>query len=66
MPEKPILVITRRLPEPVEARIMHDYDARFNASDASTYIRAQCQSRGSLIRLNQLSGTTSNYTNDPI
>jgi hypothetical protein len=43
MPKKPILVITRRLPEAVEAPIMHDYDARVNASDSSTYIRAQCQ-----------------------
>lgn len=33
MLEKPILVVTRRLPEAVEARITHDYDIRFNAND---------------------------------
>jgi hypothetical protein len=39
---------------------------RFNTSDSSTYLCAQCQWRGSPIRLDQLSGTTSSYTNDPI
>lgn len=33
MPNKPVLVITRRLPDAVEERIKRDYDARFNASD---------------------------------
>jgi lactate dehydrogenase-like 2-hydroxyacid dehydrogenase len=33
MSPKPILVVTRRLPEGVEARILEDYDARFNAND---------------------------------
>jgi hypothetical protein len=30
---RPILFVTRRLPEAVEARITHDCDARFNAND---------------------------------
>ncbi|HKN17041.1 MAG TPA: D-glycerate dehydrogenase [Candidatus Sulfotelmatobacter sp.] len=33
MPEKPILVVTRRLPAAVEARIKLHYEARFNTSD---------------------------------
>jgi lactate dehydrogenase-like 2-hydroxyacid dehydrogenase len=33
VPNKPVLVITRRLPEAVEERIKRDYDARFNAED---------------------------------
>lgn len=33
MPEKPILVVTRRLPAAVEARIKLYYEARFNAND---------------------------------
>jgi lactate dehydrogenase-like 2-hydroxyacid dehydrogenase len=33
MSQKPVLVVTRRLPDAVEARITRDYDARFNAND---------------------------------
>jgi lactate dehydrogenase-like 2-hydroxyacid dehydrogenase len=33
MSQKPTLVVTRRLPEAVESRIMRDYDARLNAKD---------------------------------
>src|ERR1700733_10871249 len=30
---KPILLVTRKLPEPVEARAARDYDARLNLAD---------------------------------
>lgn len=33
MPDKPVLVVTRRLPDAVEERIKRDYDVRFNAKD---------------------------------
>lgn len=31
---KPIVLVTRKLPEAVEARLLHDYDARLNPTDA--------------------------------
>ena len=31
---KPILLVTRKLPEAVEARVARDYDARLNLDDA--------------------------------
>ncbi|MGX9965786.1 2-hydroxyacid dehydrogenase [Roseomonas sp. F4] len=34
---KPILLLTRRLPEAIEARAARDYDARLNSSDAPWY-----------------------------
>ena len=34
LPEKPVIFVTRRLPEAVEARLERDYVVRWNASDA--------------------------------
>ena len=34
MPEKPVVFVTRRLPEAVEARLERDYEVRWNATDA--------------------------------
>ncbi len=34
MPEKPVLFVTRRLPEAVEARLGRDYEVRWNETDA--------------------------------
>jgi hypothetical protein len=31
---KPVLLVTRKLPEPIEARAARDYDARLNPQDA--------------------------------
>ena len=33
---KPVLLITRRLPAPVEARACRDYDVRLNEADTPT------------------------------
>ena len=33
MSDKPVLLITRKLPDAVEARAMRDYDAILNTSD---------------------------------
>jgi lactate dehydrogenase-like 2-hydroxyacid dehydrogenase len=33
VPDKPVLVVTRRLPDAVEERIKRDYDVRFNVKD---------------------------------
>ena len=34
IPSRPSVLVTRKLPEAVEARLMRDYDARLNADDA--------------------------------
>jgi lactate dehydrogenase-like 2-hydroxyacid dehydrogenase len=33
MPQKPAILVTRKLPEAVEARLLRDYDARLNTED---------------------------------
>jgi lactate dehydrogenase-like 2-hydroxyacid dehydrogenase len=33
MPQKPTVLVTRKLPDAVEARLIRDYDARLNSSD---------------------------------